>query len=253
LEKNVVKSRVEMYIKSSLIHIRKYTLEGNDYHILIIDVKSEKDLRLIDLYRSFNPCGQLSPRQFFAYQLSLIKAAMTNNCILMGDFNLDWNMKGVHSYAFKNYFRDMDEVLGEFNLIQMINTWTWSRLVQDVKRKSTLDHVYSTDPLQMTDLKLLKPTFGDHMLIMFKYGIEKPKETITFKRSWCKYSNNVLCDKLSEEDWDAKSDSVQSCWDAIENKIINIVDTLIQITPFMYNTYCNELPPPQIRRKMNMR
>ena len=33
----------------------------------------------------------------------------------VGSFNLYWNLKGVHSYAFKNYFRDMDETLVEFN------------------------------------------------------------------------------------------------------------------------------------------
>jgi hypothetical protein len=69
---------------------------------------------------------------------------MTNNCILVGDFNLDCNMKGVHSYAFKNYFRDMDEALGKFNLVQIINTCTWSGQVQEIHRESILEHVYSS-------------------------------------------------------------------------------------------------------------
>ena len=205
------------------------------------------------MYRSFNPGGPITPRQFFVYQLSLIKAAMTNNCILMGDFNLDWNLKGVHSYAFKNYFRDMDEVLGEFNLVQLINTWTWSRIVQGVQRQSILDHVYSTNPLSITDLKFIKPIFGDHLLVTLKIDIEKPKETITYKRAWSKYSKNELCDKLSEEDWDSLPDTVQSCWDVIENKIINIVDSLIPIVPFSNNTYCVEQPPPHVKRKLNIR
>jgi hypothetical protein len=52
------------------------------------------------------------------------------------------------------------------------------------------------------DLKFIEPIFGYHLFVMFKFGIEKPKETITYKRAWCKYSKNELCDKLSEEDWD---------------------------------------------------
>jgi hypothetical protein len=85
-----------MYIKSSLNYIRRNTLEGVNSHIIIIGVKSKKDLRLINVYRNSKPGGPITPRQFFVYHLSLIKAAMTNNCILMRDFNPDWNIKGVH-------------------------------------------------------------------------------------------------------------------------------------------------------------
>jgi hypothetical protein len=88
---------------------------------------------------------------------------------------------------------------------------------------------------------------------MFKFDIDKPKETNAFKRSWCKYSKNELCDKLSEENWDLHSETVQSCWDAIENKIIKIVDLLIPITPFTNNTYCVERPLSHIERMLNIR
>jgi hypothetical protein len=52
-------------------------------------------------------------------------------------------MKGVHNYAFKNYFRDVDEKLAEFNLIQTVTSFTWSRVVQNAHRNSIIDHVYT--------------------------------------------------------------------------------------------------------------
>ena len=252
-ENNSEKSRVGMYINSSLKYNRRNNLEGPNSHVIIVDVKSERDLRIINVYRSFNPSGGKTPRQFFTYQLSLIKAAMTNNCILLGDFNLDWNLKGVHGYAFKNYFRDMDEELSEFNLIQIINTATWSRIVRDVLKESILDHVYTSDPLSIMELKFVTPTFGDHKLIMFKFDVEKPPETISYRRSWYKYSKEELCNKLSEEDWDLEAETVQSYWDELENKIINIVDLLTPITTFINNTYCKEQTPPLLERKLNLR
>jgi hypothetical protein len=58
---------------------------------------------------------------------------------------------------------------------------------------------------------------------------------------------------LSEEDWALLADTIQSCWDAIKNKIINIVGSLIPIIPFSNNTYCIEQPPPHVKRKLNAR
>jgi hypothetical protein len=91
------------------------------------------------------------------------------------------------------------------------------------------------------------------LLVRFKFDNEQPKETIIYKRAWCKYSKNELCDKLSEEDWDSHPYTVQSCWDAIENKINNIHDSLIPIIPFSNNTYSVEQPPPHFKRKLNVR
>jgi hypothetical protein len=116
---------------------------------------------------------------------------MTNNCILMGDFNLDWNLQGLHSYASKNYFRDMDEWFGEFNLVQVINMFTWSQIVQDVQIQSILDHVYSPNPLSIMDLKFTKPIFGDHLLVTFSF------DTKNQRKQWPTKEHGTITQKMN--------------------------------------------------------
>ena len=84
-----VKARVGCYVKSNLNYIRRTDLEGTNLHLLVIDIKSEHDLRIINIYRSFNPLVMTNARELFKTQLSLIKQAMTSNTILLGDFNLE--------------------------------------------------------------------------------------------------------------------------------------------------------------------
>jgi hypothetical protein len=56
---------------------------------MIIDVLSTPNLRIINLYRSFNPPDNINAGEFFNNQLQLVRGVMTSNTILIGDFNLD--------------------------------------------------------------------------------------------------------------------------------------------------------------------
>jgi hypothetical protein len=67
---------------------------------VIIDVRANKNLIIVNIYRSFNPQDGQHPRTFFNNQLERIRIAMNSNTILLGDFNLDWYKKGVHGYQF---------------------------------------------------------------------------------------------------------------------------------------------------------
>ena len=44
------------------------------------------------------------------------------------------------------YFDDFEEVLGEINLVQLIEFPTWSRIVNNVLNESIIDHIYLKDP-----------------------------------------------------------------------------------------------------------
>ena len=90
LETNVTKKRVGMYIKSDLSYRRRFELEGKDSNVIIIDLVDERKTRIINLYRTFNPVG-MTARNKFIQQLKIVKHALTNNSILLGDFNLDYN------------------------------------------------------------------------------------------------------------------------------------------------------------------
>ena len=68
-------------------------MEKENHHIVIIDVKTKFLFRIITLYRSFRPQGGISPEAFFTAQLGVLKGAITKNCFVMGDINLDVKME----------------------------------------------------------------------------------------------------------------------------------------------------------------
>ena len=54
--------------------------------------------------------------------INLIKIALTNNAILLGDFNLDYAKQFDINYAHKMQFEDFDEILADDQLIQLKKT-----------------------------------------------------------------------------------------------------------------------------------
>ena len=89
LELNNTKKRVGVYLHEKISYTRRIDLEKTDHHIVIIDVKLNFTIRVISLYRSFRPGGGMSPETLFKSQLEVMSRAMTKNCLIMGDFNLD--------------------------------------------------------------------------------------------------------------------------------------------------------------------
>ena len=88
-EKASNKSRVGIYVNTCVKFVRRFDLEIVDCHVMILDVLTKPNLRIINLYRSFNPPDNIGARDFFNNQLQLVRGVMTNNTILLGDFNLD--------------------------------------------------------------------------------------------------------------------------------------------------------------------
>ena len=58
-------------------------------------------------------CSELRPNVLADYLLMLIQKALENceNCILLGDFNLNYAKKNNVGYKYENFFNDFDEVL----------------------------------------------------------------------------------------------------------------------------------------------
>ena len=67
----------------------------------------------------------------------------------------------------RNYFEDIEIILGHLNLHQMVEEITWRRLVNQVTKQSILDHVYVKDYYTIRELCLVWPVFGDHAVVMF--------------------------------------------------------------------------------------
>ena len=136
-------------------------------------IQDSKHTRLINVYRSHKPKDNLTPREKFKLQLELIRLAMTNETLLMGDFNIDFNKGYAVDYVHRFLFEDFNVALSNFGLEQLIDFVTWSRLVNNVYKSSLLDHVYSTNCTSISNIQSLKPIFGDHLLVHFDINIPK--------------------------------------------------------------------------------
>ena len=103
-----MKRRVGSYIKNSIKYDRCYLLEGENNHLLIINIDNglKKAKRIINIYRSFNPNG-ITERDLFERQLTVIKDAFTSDSILLGDLNLDYNKRFDVNYQ-RRYLFDVD-------------------------------------------------------------------------------------------------------------------------------------------------
>ena len=109
---------------------------------MIIDLEGPGSInRIINVFRSFNPQNNVNPRTKFKQQLEIIKNAMTVNCVIVGDFNIDHAKAYDVNYSNKNFFSDFDEVLSEFELVQLVKFETWSRMVSSERMSSILDHI----------------------------------------------------------------------------------------------------------------
>ena len=174
--------------------------------------------------------------------------------MLLGDFNLDWLKKDHNNYQFNGYFEIFNEVLCDKNLVQLVNFPTWSRCVNGTLRESLLDHVYASSPTCISNLSSLVPYFGDHVLIYLKYDEAKPEPKKSFKRSWQQYSQSKLVSMMSLLNWEIESDSVQDCWNEIENKLVNIIDILAPIEEFANESSVKSSKTPIfIKKLMNRR
>ena len=163
-EMNNHKIRTAFYISNNLNYKRRCDLEENNSHLIVIDFEDgKKTRRVINIYRSFNPLNETA-RELFSRQLDLIGNAFNQNCTLLGDFNLDYSRKHDISYSGSGLFELLDLRLGPLNLVQIVEFYTWSRLVGLNLRKSCIDHVYVKELNSVHSVTNLKPCFGDHVI-----------------------------------------------------------------------------------------
>ena len=189
-----------------------------------------------------DPAG-LSARDLFTRQLDLIKLAFNSSTVLMGDFNLDYNKRFDVNYQRENLFELFENKLGDLNLLQLVNFDTWSHLVGLVLRSSLLDHIYVNNINLVKLISHIKPCFGDHELIIAHCCIIKPQQKITQRRDWQHYSKEKLVEMLSYVDWENNCNNVQDTWNDFENKLVDIVDSLVPISDFEVITLLLNLAP----------
>ena len=160
VEKSQGKARVATVIKNNIEYTRRHDLEKEDSSVIIIDTNTKPRLRVINIYRSFNPPNNKSPFSAFEEQLSILKNCLNESSnhevIILGDFNLDFRSKNLITYRLKNYFDALDTLTDHFNLSQIIVTPTWQRIVNGQLKESVLDHVYLKNPVIATNIQTKK-------------------------------------------------------------------------------------------------
>ena len=125
-----------IYIAQGIDYIRRKEYEKSGFHIVVIDLIRNLPIRIICVYRSFRPTG-ISPIKFFDTQLGILKNALTSNCYILGDFNLDARMEGIDSYSYKLPLCNLTEFALNNKLQQIIEFCTWSRINNGVQKRVT--------------------------------------------------------------------------------------------------------------------
>ena len=258
VEKNTKKARSAIAIRDNIEYKRRLDLEEIDSGLVVIDINSTRNYRIINLYRQFAPRNNLTQTEHFSLQLRNIELLLQNlngrKIIIAGDFNLDDLKRYSHSYTNKNLFEILNSTFDDLNLYQLVEFPTWQRIVNNVKKESILDHIYVQDPTIIENITHKIPLIGDHKLIMFEIVFMPEKITPTLKRNWHHYSKNKLLNLLSNTDLNFEADQVQAYWNKFEQTINPIVDKLAPLEPFFNNCSSkSQKPSPSIKRKINLR
>jgi hypothetical protein len=146
----------------------------------------------------------------------------------------------------------MDEKMSNENLIQIVDSPTWSRSVNGVLRESLIDHIYVADLASITKPYSIRPLFGDHLLLICCVENDTGRGSCSIRRSWKNYSKTALCRLLANEDWSCESDTVQGTWNVFENKLVRIIDTIVPEMSF-FNSEIVQKIAPEIKSKINKR
>ena len=247
LEDNQRKKRTGFLIHNNINYERKRNLEEQNTNLVIIDLNGEINYRVINIYRSFAPERNATPTENFLNQLRIIKNAFTDSPsrthIILGDFNLDFNKIHVNSYPFSHLFDQLLATFDPLGLHQLINFETWSRFVNGVKRFSIIDHIYTNHPELFSNITSTLTDVGDHRLISCNIMARKIADRTILKRDWRRYSKDILVNKLQNVNFNLNSNNVQEAWNHFENVIINVIDDIVPIVPFVNNSVKEKLSP----------
>jgi hypothetical protein len=220
---------------------------------MVVDIKAKTKVRLINIYRCFNPQEGISAKAKFLIQLDLINKAVVPNTFIVGDFNIDYKRRFDVDYRLRDIFNCMEEKLGDKNLVELVKGPRWSHVVLNVFKESILDHVYCTTPNLVENIHDMSPLFGDHKLIMVTLSYVIPLIPTVLKRDWRSYTANKLNNKLKSTVWENDIDSVQHYWNSLERKLVEIVDELAPMVSFVNKSVCAQYLPVAIKNKLNIR
>jgi hypothetical protein len=253
VETNENKKRVATYIKTSLKYKRRNDLEKPNLHLIILDIQTNTQVRVITIYRTFRPQDASLPREHFRKQLQLVNEATTNNTIFLGDMNLDEGKRYAINYNQRALFRDFDEMIGHHQYTQHVTEATWERVIKNQVKSSVIDHIYCTNSTNVEKIIYVNTTYGDHKLILLRTTDEAKIEKIEIRRrNWRNYSSEMLAEELGKVEWQTKIESIQELWNSIEQEILTVIDKLIP-AEVINNLIKRGKNSPMVKKNLNRR
>ena len=103
------------------------------------------------------------------------------------------------------------------NLIQIVNFITWSRIVNGVQRESILDHVYTTDIMNIPKLHSITPVIGDHKMLIIYVNRSQANPSMQIKRIWRHHRADNLVHEIGGLNLDYNISNLQQFWNRLEN------------------------------------
>ena len=119
-------------------YVRRRDLEKINCHVVVVGIIAAITFRLICVFRSFRPQDNISPKFLFETQLGLFREALTSNCYVMGDFNLDAMMENRPDYDRRIPLNKLNNFANQMNLLQIVTKTAWSHVINDIKKSHFL-------------------------------------------------------------------------------------------------------------------
>ena len=168
-------------------------------------------------------------------------------------------MSSRSDYQRKLFLAQLNEFTLDNNLIQLVNFETWSRIINGVRKESTLDRAYVNNYALVANVNFEMPTFGDHVLIIVELkSTFEGQEKFEQKRNWSKYSPQSIttylkqCLDQSSVSW--ANLNVTDHWYALEHIIVHCVDKFAPITNVCVNENVkHQKLPIHVKQKLNKR
>ena len=177
-----------------------------------------------------------------------------HNSPLLDGYSLTQMKKLQDDYSHKSYYDLLNASVELLGLVQLVDFYTSSRLVNGIWRESILDHVYTQDVTMVRNLTPKDMLIGDHKMVMFEINEASTTPEVSWRRNWQKYNKELLLTELSKIDFDLDIHNVQDHWNCLEQKLASLSDQLAPIVEFTNGQSSDSTSTPNhIRRKSNLR
>jgi len=236
-ENQMEKRRTMLYVKNTIKYSRQIQTEKPGAHIILLRIECvNKVVCLASIYRTYKLTRHESHLQAFQEQIEILQTFMNTNraenCIIMGDMNLDERRRSDRNYHLHQLYQMWDDFERERCIIQMVKFTTWTRVHAGTLRQSIIDHVYVDNQALVEYVEEISVTVGDHVPVMVSLVCKTKTERRTlYIRNWKNYSKENLELELAKEDWNIVADSSEDYSNILENKLLGVLENII---PYEY-------------------